>query len=61
MRSGTPGVPFPRDIELKECSEAALGDLSRFSAGYDLYEKLLRYAEGKIEEARRYGETLDDC
>jgi hypothetical protein len=61
MRSGTPGQPFPRDIELKECSESALRELSRFAAGYDLYENLLRYAEREIEEARQYGETLDDC
>lgn len=60
MRSGSPGKPFPRDLEIKKSAEDALRELPRFSPAYELYESLLRYAEREIDDAKRRAEMLDE-
>ena len=60
MRSGTPGMPFQKDLEMRDNAKQALQEIPRFSPGYDLYEALLRHAEEAINRAKRDGEELDD-
>ncbi|HXM34701.1 MAG TPA: hypothetical protein VN920_05910, partial [Pyrinomonadaceae bacterium] len=60
IRSGTPGEPMPRDIELKEESERILKSLPRFSPAYDLYHSLRKHAEEGIADSRREKEAFED-
>jgi len=59
-RSGTPGVPFQQDIELRDNARAALNAVPRFTPGYDLYQDLLRHAEQSIKRSYKEGEQFDD-
>ncbi|SFV32950.1 XRE family transcriptional regulator [Hyphomicrobium facile] len=60
MRSGSPGQPFKRDVDMLEDAEKALSTISRFSAGYEFYEGLAKYARDAIDLKRREDERLDD-
>jgi transcriptional regulator with XRE-family HTH domain len=60
IRQGTPGEPFPRDLEMKANAEVVLGSLSRFSPAYALYEELKRHAELGIKRARLDREAFED-
>lgn len=60
MRSGTPGKPFPQDIELRNNSQSALSGLGRFEPAYALYANILRYAEDQIARQEEEGRVLDE-
>jgi transcriptional regulator with XRE-family HTH domain len=61
IRSGTPGEPFPRDLEAHSLANAALARLSRLSPAYELYDLIRQHAERDIEFARREAEFFDDA
>jgi hypothetical protein len=42
VRSGTPGEPFPRDLQTKQEAGKALAELPRFSPAYELSAMCLR-------------------
>jgi hypothetical protein len=58
--SGTPGEPFPRDLQAQSLANAALARLSRLSPAYELYNLIRRDAERDIEFTRRQAEFFDD-
>lgn len=60
MRSGTPGEPYPRDLEDRQHAEAVLARLSRLSPAYELFEDIRRHAEDSIRRALRDARYLDD-
>ena len=60
VRSGTPGEPMPRDLEMKSASEQILRSLPRFSPAYVLYDALRRHAEEDIADSRRTKEAFED-
>jgi transcriptional regulator with XRE-family HTH domain len=60
IRSGTPGQPFPRDLEAKSECEKILQGLSKFSPAYEVYEALLKDAEANIAGALREREEFED-
>ncbi len=60
VRSGTPGEPMPRDIEMKEESEKILQSLPRFSAAYELYDALRKHAEQGIDYSKLEKEDFED-
>jgi hypothetical protein len=60
IRSGTPGEPMPRDIEMREESEKILQSLPRFSPAYELYDNLRKHAEEGIADSRRTKEAFED-
>jgi transcriptional regulator with XRE-family HTH domain len=60
VRSGTPGEPFPRDLEVKTECEKILQGLSKFSPAYEVYEALLKDAERNIAYALREREEFED-
>jgi len=61
IRSGTPGEPFPRDLQAQSLANAALARLSRLSPAYELYDLIRRDAERDIEFTRREAEFFDDA
>jgi hypothetical protein len=61
IRSGTPGEPFPRDLEMQSLANAILARLSRLSPAYELYDAIRQHAERGIEFARRQAEFLDEA
>lgn len=61
MRSGTPGEPFPQDLEAQSLAKATLARLSRLSPAYKLYDLIRDHAEHGIEFARREAEVFDDA
>lgn len=60
VREGTPGKPFARDIEAKQKCEEILATLSKFSPAYELYDGLLKHAEGEIARSLREREEFED-
>jgi hypothetical protein len=60
VRSGTPGEPMTRDINMKDESEKILRSLPRFSAAYELYDSLRKHAEEGIADSRRVKEAFED-
>ena len=60
MRSGVPGVPFPRDLKMKEEADKALKDIPRFSPAYELYDAVRKHAESDIARCRQEAELYDD-
>jgi transcriptional regulator with XRE-family HTH domain len=60
VRQGTPGEPFPRDLEMKANAENVLRSLSRFSLAYELYDQIRRHADRNIERARLDREALEE-
>lgn len=60
VRQGTPGEPFPRDLEMKAKTENVLRSLSRFSPAYQLYEAIKSYAESGIERALMDREAFEE-
>lgn len=57
-RHGTPGQPFPEDIELRDRSAKQLEKLSRNSPAWDFYTKLKQRAEYDIKHRNRL--DIDD-
>jgi hypothetical protein len=60
IRTGTPGEPMPRDLEMKKTSEEILQSLPRFSPAYELYDALRKHAEEGITDSRRTKEAFED-
>lgn len=60
VRSGTAGEPMPRDVSMKEKSEAILKSLSRFSPAYKLYDGVRKHAEDGLADSRRVKESFED-
>ncbi len=60
LREGTPGEPFPRDIQMKADAEAVLVTLSRVSPAYALYEWIKEHAEAGIVRAHRDREAYEE-
>lgn len=60
VRSGTPGEPMPRDVQMKEVSESILQSLPRFSPAYELYDYLRKHAEDGIADSRREKDAFED-
>lgn len=60
VRSGTPGEPMPRDIEMKEECEKILQSLPRFSAAYELYDALRKHAEQGIDYSKQEKDDFED-
>lgn len=60
MRSGLPGQPFPKDLQIKAEAEKALSELPRFSPAYHLYESLKRQAEHDIQLSILEREAFED-
>jgi transcriptional regulator with XRE-family HTH domain len=60
VRSGTPGEPFPRDVECRDKSIAVMARLPRLSPAYELYDMLRAHSEHSIEFARKDAEAYDD-
>ncbi|WP_454619671.1 P-loop NTPase [Bradyrhizobium cenepequi] len=60
LRQGTPGEPFPRDLETKSECEKVLSTLSKFSPAYELYDELLKHAKSEIARSMREREEFED-
>lgn len=59
-KSGTPGQPFPEDIELRDRATQQLQRLSRSSPAWDFYMRLKARAEYDIEHRSRFDIDADD-
>jgi transcriptional regulator with XRE-family HTH domain len=60
VRSGTPGQPFPRDVQMKQQAEKAMAQLPRFSPAYALYESIARHADWDIKISMRDAESFEE-
>lgn len=60
MRSGSPGQPFPEDVELQKKSNDVLGRIPRFDPTHTLYTYLAKHAETQISQQLKVGEAMDD-
>lgn len=60
VRTGVPGKPFVRDLELRDAAEAVLSRIGRFEPAYELYDALLRDANSDIERQEKIGQAMDD-
>lgn len=60
LRSGTPGEPFPRDIQAKESAIAILQNLSPLSAAYRFYDLIKQEAERNIADSLKEREFFED-
>lgn len=60
MRSGTPGEPFPRDIEMRDRASVVLTGLTRFDPAYVLYADIRKHALVDIEHQIQEGLVLDE-
>ncbi len=58
VKGGTPGQPFPRDIELRDGSEKAMKEVPRLSPSYMLYERLKKIADENIALTVRQREFM---
>lgn len=59
-RQGTPGEPFPRDVQVLEKANAILKTLARFSPGYRLFDLIRQDAERNIAESLKEREYFDE-
>lgn len=59
-RSGTPGEPFPQDVQMKKETEKAMEEIPQFSPAYRLYEDLRKTADRNIERSIRDRESFDE-
>ncbi|HET7085149.1 MAG TPA: helix-turn-helix domain-containing protein [Rhizomicrobium sp.] len=60
VRRGTPGEPFPRDVQMVDRANAVLKTLSRLSPAYQLYQMIRDNAERDVERSKREAEFLRD-
>ena len=60
VKAGSPGQPFPRDLELKRLSEKALSEIPKYSPSYVLYEQLKECADRNIDRSRKDGEYFEE-
>lgn len=54
-RSGTPGQPFPQDIEMRDRAYDIMSNLPFGSVGHKFYKQLNEAAKSRIER-----DTIDD-
>lgn len=59
-KQGTPGEPFPRDVETLEKATSILNSLARFSPAYRLYDSIKRDAEKNIAESLKERELFEE-
>lgn len=59
-KQGTPGEPFPRDVEALKKAGSVLESLPRFSPAYRLYDLIKRDAEKNIAESLKERELFED-
>lgn len=59
-KTGTPGEPFPRDLEALEKAKSILDSLPRFSPAYRLYDLIKRDAEKNIAESLKEQELFEE-
>lgn len=59
-KRGTPGEPFPRDVEALEKAKSVLDSLPRFSPAYRLYELIKQDAEKNIAESLKQRELFEE-
>lgn len=59
-KQGTPGEPFPRDVETLEKAKSILDSLPRFSPAYKLYDLIKRDAEKNIAESLKERELFEE-
>lgn len=60
LRSGTPGKPFPFDLEMKAHAEEQLATMGRLDPAFGLYTDLLENAKDGIERQLRQGKRMDE-
>jgi hypothetical protein len=61
LREGTPGEAKAHDVNIRDKSKDALGQLQPGSASYRFYDSLVQYAEGQIRDDRaRFEEDFGD-
>lgn len=53
VRGGTPGEPFPEDLQMEQHCEQMLASLSRAEPAFDLYDELLKDARHAIARQRK--------
>ncbi len=59
-KQGTPGEPFPRDVEALEKVKSILDSLPRFSPAYRLYDLIKLDAEKNIAESLKEREQFEE-
>ena len=59
-KQGTPGEPFPRDVEALEKAKSILDSLPRFSPAYRLYDLIKQDAEKNIAESLKERELFEE-
>jgi hypothetical protein len=59
-KQGTPGEPFPRDVEALEKSKSALDSLPRFSPAYRFYDLIKQDAEKNIAKSLKERELFEE-
>jgi transcriptional regulator with XRE-family HTH domain len=60
VRHGSPGQPFQQDINLKLDAQKILASIPRFSAAFELYENLTKYANAEIERSVQDHEEFEE-
>ncbi len=60
VKHGTPGEPFPEDVNMKNKAETTMSELSRFSPAYKLYEQIKLSAEHCIQYSLKEREAFED-
>lgn len=60
VRSGTPGVPLPDDLQMKEKCEAVLSKLTKADPAYEFFEMLKKHAEHEIKRSQAEGRAMDE-
>jgi transcriptional regulator with XRE-family HTH domain len=60
LRTGTPGEPFPQDVQMKADAEAALKDVTRFSPAYEVYDEIRKCAVDRIARSLREAERFEE-
>ena len=60
VRSGTPGKPFPFDLEMKAHAEEQLATVGRLDPAFALYTNLLEHAKDGIARQLREGQLMDE-
>ncbi len=60
VRGGTPGEPFPQDLQMRRSAEDAMKAVSRLSPAYQLYVAIRDHARWNIDRQRRDAEAFEE-
>jgi hypothetical protein len=60
VRSGTPGEPFPDDLQMKEEARKVLAELPPFHPAHELYRAIAAHADESIKLALRDREAFEE-